>query len=73
MATTTVATTQQNNLTNQILHGDCIQVMCQIPANSVDFILTDPPYLVKYRDRSARTIQSADWIFLGALDVNPVP
>jgi DNA modification methylase len=57
MATTTVATAQ-NNLTNQILHGDCIEVMRQIPANSVDFILTDPPYLVNYRDRSGRTIQN---------------
>ncbi len=34
-------------------------------ANSVDFILTDPPYLVNYRDRSGRTIQNdakADWL-----------
>jgi DNA modification methylase len=27
-------------------------------ANSVDFILTDPPYLVNYRDRTGRTIQN---------------
>jgi site-specific DNA-methyltransferase (adenine-specific) len=58
MTTTSVAIAQQNNLTNQILHGDCIQVMGQMPANSVDFILTDPPYLVNYRDRSGRTIQN---------------
>jgi hypothetical protein len=42
MATTSVATAQQNTFTNQILHGDCIEVMHQMPANSVDFILTDP-------------------------------
>ena len=58
MATTNVATAQQNNFTNQILHGDCIEVTRQMPANSVDFILTDPPYLVNYRDRSGRTIQN---------------
>ena len=39
MATTTVAIPQQSIFTNQILHGDCIEVMCQMPANSVDFIL----------------------------------
>jgi len=58
MATPTVATAQQNSFTNQILHGDCIDVMKQMPADSVDFILTDPPYLVNYRDRSGRTIQN---------------
>jgi predicted methyltransferase len=58
MATTPVATAQQSTFTNQILHGDCIEVMRQMPANSVDFIFTDPPYLVNYRDRSGRTIQN---------------
>lgn len=50
---------------NAILHGGCIQVMRQMPANSVDFILTDPPYLVNYHDRDGRTIQNdakADWL-----------
>jgi site-specific DNA-methyltransferase (adenine-specific) len=32
--------------------------MRKMPANSVDFILTDPPYLVNYRDRDGRTIQN---------------
>jgi DNA modification methylase len=58
MVTTSVATAQQSSFTNQILHGDCIEVMRQMPANSVDFILTDPPYLVNYRDRTGRTIQN---------------
>jgi DNA modification methylase len=58
MATTTVVAPPQNGFTNQILHSDCIEVMRQMPANSVDFILTDPPYLVNYRDRSGRTIQN---------------
>jgi DNA modification methylase len=28
----------------QLLSGDCVQVMCELPANSVDAIVTDPPY-----------------------------
>jgi site-specific DNA-methyltransferase (adenine-specific) len=50
---------------NTITHGDCIEVMHEMPANSVDSILTDPPYLVNYRDRDGRTIQNdtnADWL-----------
>jgi DNA modification methylase len=51
-----VQTSTQHSFTNRILHGDCIEVMRQMPANSVDFILTDPPYLVNYCDRSGRSI-----------------
>ena len=52
-------------LLNTIAQGDCIEAMRQMPANTVDFILSDPPYLVNYRDRSGRTIQNdanADWL-----------
>lgn len=60
---TTVRT--QKSFTNQIHQGDCIEVMRQMPADSVDFILTDPPYLVNYRDRTGRSIQNdanSDWL-----------
>jgi len=40
--------------------GDCIDVMAHMPAACVDFILTDPPYLVRYRDRSGRTLANDD-------------
>jgi len=58
-------TIQQELPINAILNGDCIEVMHEIPANSVDFILTDPPYLVNYRDRSGRSIRNdadASWL-----------
>jgi DNA modification methylase len=48
-----------------ILNGNCIDKMRQMPANSIDFILTDPPYLVNYRDRNGRSIQNdfnTDWL-----------
>ena len=41
---------------NGVTHGDCIEVMRRMPWASADFILTDPPYLVNYRDRSGRSI-----------------
>ncbi|HWW87225.1 MAG TPA: DNA methyltransferase, partial [Vicinamibacterales bacterium] len=46
--------------TNRILHGDCVQVMRELPAESVDFVLTDPPYLARYRDRGGRTLRNDD-------------
>ncbi|WP_226020520.1 DNA methyltransferase [Serratia symbiotica] len=45
--------------------GDSVQVMAGYPANSIDFILTDPPYLVGYTDRSGRSIandKKDDWV-----------
>ena len=55
---TTAAVRQPSRFLNRIIHGDCIQVMRQMPAQGVDFILTDPPYLASYRDRTGRTLQN---------------
>jgi site-specific DNA-methyltransferase (adenine-specific) len=41
-----------------VLSGDCIEVMRGLDRESVDFILTDPPYLVDYRSRDGRTIRN---------------
>jgi len=41
---------------NEIVQGDCVQVLKALPSNSVDLVITDPPYLVNYRDRSGRTV-----------------
>lgn len=34
---------------NQVLHGDCLQEMLNIPSESVDLCLTDPPYGMSYQ------------------------
>ncbi len=50
---------------NTVIKGDCTQVLPQLPASSVDFILTDPPYICRFKDRSGRTIRNDDnaaWI-----------
>lgn len=45
---------------NTVISGDCLRVLPQLDAGSVDFVLTDPPYLVRYRDRAGRTIRNDD-------------
>ncbi|HBQ3053220.1 TPA: DNA modification methylase, partial [Klebsiella pneumoniae] len=50
---------------SRLILGDCVQVMTGIPEKAVDFILTDPPYLVGFRDRSGRTIagdKTDEWL-----------
>jgi adenine-specific DNA-methyltransferase len=46
--------------TDQILQGDCTRVLRTLPDASVDLVVTDPPYGVRYRDRLNRTIANDD-------------
>nr|WP_260135188.1 DNA methyltransferase [Lactococcus lactis] len=34
---------------NKIYNEDCLEGMKRIPDNSVDLIVTDPPYLMRYK------------------------
>ena len=45
---------------NRIITGDCVEVMKEIPSASIDFISTDPPYLVRYTSRDDRSIANDD-------------
>lgn len=50
---------------NTVLHGDCIAILEKLPAECADFVLTDPPYLVNYVDRSGRSVandRSDHWV-----------
>lgn len=54
------------NHSSRVIHGDCLQALRQLPENSVDFVLTDPPYLVRYRDRTGRRVANDDndrWLY----------
>ncbi|NER93520.1 MAG: DNA methylase [Symploca sp. SIO1B1] len=60
---------EQGNLSpflNKIIHGDCIEVMRQMPSESVHLIVTDPPYGVRYKSRDDRSIMgddTFDWVY----------
>lgn len=43
---------------NQIVQGDCVEVLKTLPGKSVDLVVTDPPYLVNYRPRSGLTVRN---------------
>jgi DNA modification methylase len=49
-----------SQMLNGVTCGDCIDVMAHLPARSIDFVLTDPPYLVRYHDRSGRRVMNDD-------------
>ncbi len=52
--------------TNKVFPGDCQEVLRALPRACVDLVVTDPPYLVSYRDRSGRSIANDDndrWMY----------
>ena len=45
---------------NQIYCGDSAQILAEFPVECVDLVVTDPPYLGKYKDRTGRTLANDD-------------
>src|SRR5580693_6041850 len=51
-----------------IIHGDCLAVLPRVATGSVDFILTDPPYIAPYKPsknnsgQSVRNNDNAAWL-----------
>src|SRR5271170_3814847 len=45
---------------NSVMHGDCVAFMRRMESESIDFILTDPPYITRYRSRDGRTVINDD-------------
>ena len=45
----------------QLIHGDCISAMEQMPDGSVDLILTDPPYNIKVKRTKSGKARTEEW------------
>ncbi len=49
------------NYLNKIIHGDCLQVMKQLPDKCIDLVLTDIPYNISQESNGLREIDYGDW------------
>lgn len=45
---------------NAVLLGDCVEVLARLPAGVADLVVTDPPYLCRYRAQDGRTVANDD-------------
>jgi adenine-specific DNA-methyltransferase len=45
---------------NTLLNADCLKALPMLQDCSVNFILTDPPYITHYRSRDGRTVANDD-------------
>lgn len=42
------------------MEGDSAKLLGNLPEGVIDLVVTDPPYLVNYRDRSGRQLRNDD-------------
>lgn len=49
-----------NTTADRLIHGDCLTTLPALATASVDFILTDPPYIARYASRDGRRIVNDD-------------
>lgn len=47
-------------LRNTIIHADCLKALPMLQDSSVNFILTDPPYITRYKSRDGRRVPNDD-------------
>jgi adenine-specific DNA-methyltransferase len=47
-------------LRNHVLNADCLKAMPMLLDRSIDFILTDPPYITRYKSRDGRIVPNDD-------------
>lgn len=52
--------TNTNTSRNVVINANCIDAMRTFDRGSADFILTDPPYVTRFRDRQGRTVANDD-------------
>ena len=45
---------------NTILNADCLKALPMLQDRSINFILTDPPYITRYKPRDGRTVPNDD-------------
>lgn len=53
-------------MTITIHHGSCIDILPKLETESVNLVVTDPPYICHYRDRENRRVANdnhADWLY----------
>ena len=43
-----------------IIQGDAIDALNTFSSNNIDLVVTDPPYLCRYKDRTGRRVQNDD-------------
>ncbi|MBX7134211.1 MAG: DNA methylase [Fimbriimonadaceae bacterium] len=49
---------------NALLRANCLDILPRLATDSVDFILTDPPYVRRYRSRDGRVIPNDNFTWL---------
>jgi DNA modification methylase len=59
---TTASTLNTNGVANlnTVMHGNCVEIMSGMQSGSIDFAITDPPYITRCCARDGRTVANDD-------------
>ena len=49
------------NFINKVIQGNCLDAMREIPNDSVDLVLTNPPYNISQKSGGLRKLDYGDW------------
>jgi DNA modification methylase len=60
MTTVSTLTTHSAANLNTVMHGNCVEIMSGMQSGSIDFVITDPPYITRYCARDGRTVANDD-------------
>jgi predicted methyltransferase len=60
MTTASTFTTDAAANLNTVMHGNCVEIMSGMQSGSIDFVITDPPYITRYCARDGRTVANDD-------------
>ncbi len=50
---TITAMNKMQKFINTVRHGDCMEFLCAMPDNCVDLVVTDPPFAIDFKSRTA--------------------
>jgi adenine-specific DNA-methyltransferase len=45
---------------NTVMHGNCVEIMNRMESGSIDFVITDPPYIARHCARDGRRVANDD-------------
>jgi DNA modification methylase len=64
MTTASTLNTEAAANLNTVMHGNCVDIMSGMRSETVDFVLTDPPYVNRYATRDGRVIRSDNFTWV---------
>ena len=68
-STISITSGQLDGFTDKIFQGDCIKGMQLIPSNSIDLVITDPPFAIDFKAKRSNYNRTASRVLEGYIEI----